>query len=46
MGYPASRASSAVRFTLPHTVTEDDVLGAVPLIVSTVEKLRRLTPTP
>lgn len=46
MGYPASRANSAVRFTLPHTVTEDDVLGAVPLIVSTVEKLRRLTPTP
>lgn len=46
MGYPASRATSAVRFTLPYTVTEDDVLGAVPLIVSAVEKLRRLTPTP
>lgn len=46
MGYPASRARSAVRFTLPHTVTEDDVLGAVPLIVSAVENLRRLTPTP
>ena len=46
MGYPASRAVSAVRFTLPYTVTEDDVLGAVPLIVSAVENLRRLTPTP
>jgi cysteine desulfurase len=46
MGYPANRARSAVRFTLPYTVTEDDVLGAVPLIVSAVEKLRRLTPTP
>lgn len=46
MGYPANRAISAVRFTLPYTVTEDDVLGAVPLIVSAVEKLRRLTPTP
>lgn len=46
MGYPASRAVSAVRFTLPYTVTEDDILGAVPLIVSAVEKLRRLTPTP
>lgn len=46
MGYPANRARSAVRFTLPHTVTEDDVLGAVPLIVSAVENLRRLTPTP
>ena len=46
MGYPASRARSAVRFTLPYTVTEDDILGAVPLIVSAVEKLRRLTPTP
>lgn len=45
MGYPASRARSAVRFTLPYTVTEDDILGAVPLIVSAVEKLRRLTPT-
>lgn len=46
MGYPASRATSAIRFTLPYTVTVDDVLGAVPLIVSAVEKLRRLTPTP
>lgn len=46
MGYPASRARSAVRFTLPYTVTEDDILGAVPLIVSAVENLRRLTPTP
>lgn len=46
MGYPANRAASAVRFTLPYTVTEDDILGAVPLIVSAVEKLRRLTPTP
>lgn len=46
MGYPASRATSAVRFTLPYTVTEDDILGAVPLIVSAVENLRRLTPTP
>lgn len=46
MGYPANRARSAVRFTLPYTVTEDDVLGAVPLIVSAVENLRRLTPTP
>lgn len=46
MGYPDSRARSAVRFTLPHIVTEDDVLGAVPLIVSAVENLRRLTPTP
>lgn len=46
MGYPANRARSAVRFTLPYTVTEDDVMGAVPLIVSAVEKLRRLTPTP
>ena len=46
MGYPASRARSAVRFTLPYTVTDDDILGAVPLIVSAVEKLRRLTPTP
>lgn len=46
MGYPASRAVSAVRFTLPYTVTEDDILGAVPLIVSAVENLRRLTPTP
>lgn len=46
MGYPANRARSAVRFTLPYTVTEDDVLGSVPLIVSAVEKLRRLTPTP
>ena len=46
MGYPANRARSAVRFTLPYTVTEDDVLGAVPLIVSAVEKLRRVTPTP
>lgn len=46
MGYPASRATSAVRFTLPYTVTVDDVLGAVPLIVSAVENLRRLTPTP
>lgn len=46
MGYPANRARSAVRFTLPYTVTEDDILGAVPLIVSAVEKLRRLTPTP
>lgn len=46
MGYPASRARSAVRFTLPYTVTEDDILGAVPLIVSSVENLRRLTPTP
>lgn len=46
MGYPANRARSAVRFTLPYTVTVDDVLGAVPLIVSAVEKLRRLTPTP
>lgn len=46
MGYPASRATSAVRFTLPYTVTEDDVMGTVPLIVSAVEKLRRLTPTP
>lgn len=46
MGYPASRARSAVRFTLPYTVTEDDILGAVPLIVSAVEKLRRLMPTP
>lgn len=46
MGYPASRAASAVRFTLPYTVTVDDVLGAVPLIVSAVENLRRLTPTP
>ena len=46
MGYPASRAVSAVRFTLPYTVTEDDVLGTVPLIVSAVENLRRLTPTP
>lgn len=36
----------AVRFTLPYTVTDDDILGAVPLIVSAVEKLRRLTPTP
>ena len=42
----ANRARSAVRFTLPYTVTEDDILGAVPLIVSAVEKLRRLTPTP
>lgn len=46
MGYPANRARSAVRFTLPYTVTEDDILGAVPLIVSAVENLRRLTPTP
>ena len=46
MGYPANRARSAVRFTLPYTVTVDDVLGAVPLIVSAVENLRRLTPTP
>ena len=46
MGYPARRARSAVRFTLPYTVTEDDILGAVPLIVSAVENLRRLTPTP
>lgn len=46
MGYPASRATSAVRFTLPYTVTEDDILGAVPLIVSAVENLRRLAPTP
>lgn len=46
MGYPANRARSAVRFTLPYTVTEDDILGAVPLIVSAVEKLRRLNPTP
>lgn len=46
MGYPASRARSAVRFTLPYTVTVNDVLGAVPLIVSAVENLRRLTPTP
>ena len=46
MGYPANRAISAVRFTLPYTVTEDDILGAVPLIVSAVENLRRLTPTP
>lgn len=46
MGYPANRARSAVRFTLPYTVTEDDILGAVPLIVSAVGNLRRLTPTP
>lgn len=46
MGYPANRARSAVRFTLPYTVTDDDILGAVPLIVSAVENLRRLTPTP
>lgn len=46
MGYPANRARSAVRFTLPYTVTEDDIMGAVPLIVSAVENLRRLTPTP
>lgn len=46
MGYPANRAISAVRFTLPYTITEDDILGAVPLIVSAVENLRRLTPTP
>ena len=46
MGYTASRAASAVRFTLPYTVTEEDILGAVPLIVSAVENLRRLTPNP
>lgn len=46
MGLPPERTRSAVRFTLPYTVTPEDISRAVPIICAAVETLRRLTPQP
>jgi len=42
MGYPAEVAHTAVRFSLAHTTTEDDVAGALAALERTLASLGRL----
>jgi len=44
MGVTAREARSAIRFSLGHQTTEEDVDRVLPLIISTVEAVRQATP--
>lgn len=44
MGLSEERARSAVRFSLPYRITQDELKQAVEILVSTVSELRALSP--
>lgn len=44
MGLSEERARSAVRFSLPYRITQDELKQAVEIVVSTVSELRALSP--
>lgn len=44
MGLSEERARSAVRFSLPYRITQDELKQAVDIVVSTVSELRALSP--
>lgn len=45
MGLSEERARSAVRFSLPYRITQDELKQAVEIVVSTVSELRALSPS-
>ena len=45
MGLSEERARSAIRFSLPYRITQDELKQAVEIVVSTVSELRALSPS-